>query len=276
MQLKPLLTALITLLLLSACASDEVQDLDATELEYYERAQSSLRSSNFTMAVDRLQLLEARFPFGRYAEQAQLEIIYAYYKSNQPEAARAAADRFIRLHPQHPSVDYAYYLRGMASFDEDASFFSQYLPLDPATRDPGAARESFNDFARLISRFPQSQYAPDARQRMVYLRNLLARAELHVARYYVYRGAYVAAANRGRYVFENFQETPAVPDALAIMVEAYGLLKMDNLAEEALQVLTTNFPNHSSLTQQGTLKAAASVKNNERSLINRLTFGLLG
>jgi outer membrane protein assembly factor BamD len=153
---------LIAVALLTACGSDPVEDLDATELEFYQKAQSSLRSSNYEDAVSRLQFLEARFPFGRYAEQAQLEIIYAYYKSNQPEAARAAADRFIRLHPQHPNVDYAYYLRGMASFEEDENFLSQFLPMDPSTRDPGAARDSFSDFAQLINRFPGSQYAPDA------------------------------------------------------------------------------------------------------------------
>jgi outer membrane protein assembly factor BamD len=267
---------LITLALLSACASDTVDDLDSTELQFYQLAQSSLRGSNYEEAVRRLQLLEARFPFGRYAEQAQLEIIYAYYKSNQAESARAAADRFIRLHPQHPNVDYAYYLRGMASFEEDQNFLAQFLPIDPATRDPGAARDSFNDFSQLISRFPGSQYAPDAQKRLVYLRNLLARSEINVARYYIYRGAYVAAANRGRYVFENFQETPSVPDALAVMVEAYTLLQQDQLASETLQVLSSNFPNYRSLDKSGKLKGSATIKANERSWINRLTFGLLG
>jgi outer membrane protein assembly factor BamD len=271
-----LLLISLALLFLAACASETEEDLEATELEFYQQAQGSLRSSNFDEGVRRLQLLEARFPFGRYAEQAQLEIIYAYYKSNQAESARAAADRFIRLHPQHPNVDYAYYLRGMASFDEDQNFLAQFLPLDLSTRDPGAARESFNDFSLLISRFPNSQYAPDAQKRLIYLRNLLARAEINVARYYIYRGAYIAAANRGRYVFENYQETPSVPEALAVMVEAYQLLDMKALADEALLVLTSNYPAYSALDKNGKLKRSASVKSNERSWISRLTFGLMG
>jgi outer membrane protein assembly factor BamD len=271
-----LIMTLIAVALLTACGSDPVQNPDATELEFYQKAQSSLRSSNYTDAVSRLQFLEARYPFGRYAEQAQLEIIYAYYKSGQPEAARAAADRFIRLHPRHPNVDYAYYLRGMASFEEDENFLAQFLPLDPSTRDPGAAKDSFSDFAQLIGRFPSSQYAPDAQKRMVYLRNLLAQSEINVARYYIYRGAYIAAANRGRYVFENYQETPSVPDALAIMVEAYNLLEMEELAGESLQVLNNSFPDHSSLNKNGQLKSSKSVKNTQRSWVNRLTFGLLG
>ena len=272
-----LFTITLLLLLLSACSSDEVdQDINATELKFYESASNSLRSGNYQDAVSKLQLLEARFPFGRFAQQAQLEIVYAYYRSGQPEAARAAADRFIRLHPQHPNVDYAYYLKGMSSFDEDQNFLEKFLPLDPATRDPGAARQSFDDFNARVRLFPDSQYAPDAQKRMVYLRNLLAEYEINVARYYIRRGAYIAAANRGRYVFENFQEAPAVPDALAVMVEAYELLNMRDLADQTLLVLSSNFPNHGSLTNNKQLKKSESVKNREKSWLNIISFGLLG
>ncbi len=263
-------------LLLSACNSDKTDDIESTELAYYESAQGSLRSNNYASAVEKLQFLEARFPFGRYAEQAQLEIIYAYYRSAQPEAARAAADRFIRLHPRHPNVDYAYYLKGLASFDEDQNFLAKLFPMDPSTRDPGAARDSFEDFAQLIRRFPNSEYAPDAQKRMQYLRNLLAASEVNVARYYIFRRAYVAAANRGRYVFENLQGTSAVPDALAIMVEAYQLLGMDNLANDALLVLSTNFPEHVSLDSNGQFRANKSVKRSGKSWLNIVTFGLMG
>ncbi|MCB1644138.1 MAG: outer membrane protein assembly factor BamD [Pseudomonadales bacterium] len=267
---------LLALTLLGGCSSDEADDLESTELQYYQAAQSALRASNYQEAVRRLQLLESRFPFGRYAEQAQLEIIYAYYKSQQSESARAAADRFIRLHPQHPNVDYAYYLKGMASFEEDQNFMAQFLPLDPSTRDPGAAKDSFNDFAQLINRFPDSPYAPDAQKRMIYLRNLLARYEINVARYYIYRGAYVAAANRGRYVFENYQGAPSVPEALSIMVEAYSLLNQKDLADDALAVLNANYPDYRGLNRSGELKDSESVKSNERSWLNIITFGLLG
>jgi len=263
-------------LFLSACNSDKTDDIESTELAYYESAQGSLRANNYANAVSKLQLLEARFPFGRYAEQAQLEIIYAYYRSAQPEAARAAADRFIRLHPRHPNVDYAYYLKGLASFDEDQNFLARLFPMDPSTRDPGAARDSFNDFDQLIRRFPNSEYAPDAQKRMQYLRNLLAASEVNIARYYIYRGAYIAAANRGRYVFENLQGTAAVPDALAIMVEAYQLLGMEDLANDALLVLSANFPEHDSLDSNGQFRSSKSVKSSGKSWLNIISFGLMG
>jgi len=263
--------------LITGCSSDgEEQTIEQTELEFYESANSSLRASNYQAAVTKLQQLEARFPFGRYAEQAQLEIIYAYYKSVQPEAARNAADRFIRLHPQHANVDYAYYLRGMASFEEDSNFLDRFLPTDPSKRDPGAARQSFNDFAQLISWFPQSKYAPDAQKRMIYLRNLLASYEINVARYYVQRGAYIAAANRGRYVFENFQHTPSVADGLAVMVEAYMNLDMESMANDALMVLVANYPNHASLDKSGNFVVDKAIKNSEKSWLNIVSFGLFG
>ncbi len=272
-----LLAALVSVIFLSSCSKDDEEaDLEATELAYYTSAQGSLRAGNYQGAIQKLQLLESRFPFGRYAEQAQLEIIYAYYKSAQSEAAKSAADRFIRLHPTHPNVDYAYYLRGMASFEQDKNFLANFIPMDPSTRDPGAARESFNDFTQLLRRYPNSEYAPDAQRRMKYLRNLLAASEVHVARYYIKRGAYVAAANRGRYVFENFQGAAAVPDALAVMVEAYRLLEMSDLADQALLVLSTNYPEHESLDEAGNFRNSKSVKSTERSWLNIITFGLMG
>jgi len=274
-----LLIICLCTLVTSGCASNNDENkptIDETERQFYESAQRSLRASNYQDGIAKLQRLEARFPFGRYAEQAQLELIYAYYNSMQPESARSAADRFIRLHPQHPNADYAYYLRGMASFDEDRNLLDRFLPLDPAKRDPGAARESFRDFAQLISRFPDSKYTPDARARMVYLRNLLAAYEINVARYYIYRGAYIAAANRGRYVFENFQQTPSVADALAIMVEAYLNLELKELANEALQVLVTNYPDYPTLDESGNFQIKKSVLNSDKSWLNIITFGLFG
>ena len=268
---------LLSLALVTGCSKDEVEeDLEATELAYYTSAQDSLRAGNYAGAIQKLQLLESRFPFGRYAEQAQLEIVFAYYKSVQPEAARSAADRFIRLHPAHPNVDYAYYLKGMVSYEQDKNFLSSIIPMDPSTRDPGAARESFQDFSQLISRFPNSEYAPDAQKKMKYLRNLLATAEIHVARYYIKRSAYVAAANRGRYVFENFQGSVAVPDALAIMVEAYQLLEMNDLAEQALLVLNSNYPEHKSLDDKGNFKKKKGFRGKGRGWLNVVSFGLLG
>ncbi|MCH2098032.1 MAG: outer membrane protein assembly factor BamD, partial [Pseudomonadales bacterium] len=169
---------------------------ESSEQELYQSAQRSLRASNYNDAIAKLQALEARYPFGRYAEQAQLELIYAYYMGFQPDAARSAADRFIRLHPQHPNVDYAYYLKGLAAYEKDESFFDRFVSTDRSARDIGAARDSFADFSQLLARYPASEYAPDARQRMIYLRNLLAGSEINVGRYYLSREAYVAAVNR--------------------------------------------------------------------------------
>ncbi|SVC41167.1 uncharacterized protein METZ01_LOCUS294021 [marine metagenome] len=270
-------TILYICLVITGCSKDEVEDdLEATEQAAYNSAQSSLRAGNYQGAIQKLQLLESRFPFGRYAEQAQLEIIFAYFKSAQPEAARAAADRFVRLHPMHPNLDYAYYLKGMISFEQDKNFLSSFIPMDPSKRDPGAARQSFDDFSQLIRRFPNSEYAPDAQQRMKYLRNLLGAAEVNVARYYIKRGAYVAAANRGRWVFENYQGAPSVPDALAVMVEAYKLLDMDDQADQALTVLNSNYPNHDSLDENGNFRKTKSIKEAERGWLNIITFGLIG
>lgn len=262
----------------TACTSQETDPVDAavnsTEGQLYSRAQRSLRTGNYSVAIEQLELLESRFPFGRYAQQAQLELIYAYFRSSQPEAARAAADRFIRLHPQHANVDYAYYLKAMVSFQEDKNFLEGILPINPARRDISRSRESFDFFNDLIDQFPASKYAPDAQQRMVYLRNLMAEHELEVARYYIKRGAFVAAANRGRTVFENYQRTPVVPDALALMVEAYLLLDMPDLANESLLVLQTNYPEHASLDDEGNFRRATVER--QRSFLNIMTFGLLG
>jgi outer membrane protein assembly factor BamD len=175
------------------------------------------------------------------------------------------------LHPQHPNVDYAYYMKGLSSFVEGQGLFERYMPTDLTKRDPGAARQSFADFSQLVTRYPDSMYAADARKRMIYLRNLLARYEVHVANYYFLRGAYLAAANRGRYVVENFQRTPAVPDALAVMVQAYKLLGMDDLANDALITLRSNYPTYPALDANGELILNI---NQERSWINKITLGL--
>ena len=218
MQVRHLLLIAILALTAACSSTKEVVDENLSEVELYQQAQADLDNHSYTSATAKLKALESRYPFGRYADQAQLELIYAYYKNSEPEAAKSAAERFIRLHPQHPNVDYAYYLKGLTSFDQDVGLLARFLPLDMSKRDPGAARDSYNEFAQLTSRYPNSRYAPDAKARMIYLRNLLAAYEIHAGRYYLTRQAYVAAANRGRYVVENLQETPSVGDGLALMV----------------------------------------------------------
>ena len=272
MHVKHLL--LIAILALTvACASNEVLDENLSETELYQQAQADLDNSSYTSAVNKLKALESRYPFGRYAEQAQLELIYAYYKNAEPEAARSAAERFIRLHPQHASVDYAYYLKGLASFDQDRGLLSRFLPLDMTKRDPGAARDSYNEFAQLTSRYPTSRYAPDAKQRMIYLRNLLAAYEIHAGHYYLSRQAYVAAANRGRYVVENFQGTPAVGDGLAVMTEAYQRLALEELASTSLATLKLNYPEHPSLVDGQFVPREAEADS--RSWLAKATLGLI-
>ncbi|MCC6075966.1 outer membrane protein assembly factor BamD [Pseudomonas sp. GCM10022188] len=272
MHVKHLLL-IATLALTAACSSKQVIDENLSETELYQQAQEHLDNDSYTNAVDTLKALESRYPFGRYAEQAQLELIYAYYKNQEPEAARAAAERFIRLHPQHPNVDYAYYLKGLASFEQDRGLLARFLPLDMTKRDPGAARDSFNEFAQLVNRYPNSRYAPDAKARMIYLRNLLGAYEIHVAHYYLKRDAYVAAANRGRYVVENFQETPAVGDGLAVMTEAYQRLGLDDLAATSLATLKLNYPDHPSLVD-GEFQPREGA-DDERSWLSRATLGLI-
>ncbi|WP_237064374.1 outer membrane protein assembly factor BamD [Microbulbifer zhoushanensis] len=265
--------------ILVACAStdEEEEGLPSgsrTEQAFYEAAQRQLRSSQWDLAIKNLRALEDNFPFGSYAEQAQLELIYAYYRNYENDAAIAAADRFIRLHPQHRNVDYAYYMKGLASFTEGTGLFERFLPTDMTRRDPGSARESFAYFAQLMARYPESRYAPDAQKRMIHLRNLLARYEIHVANYYFKRGAYLAAANRGRYVVENFQQTPAVPDALATMVQGYHLMGMQSLENDALNVLRTNYPHHPALKDDGSFNYSYYKGASGRSLVHRLTLGL--
>jgi outer membrane protein assembly factor BamD len=246
-----------------------------TEKDFYERIQTSLNASNWTVAISNLQLLESQFPFGKYAEQGQLELIYAQYKSGDYESSIASADRFIRLHPQHPNVDYAFYVKGLSEISQTGGFFDSFLPTDSSMRDIGEARGAFTTLTELLSRFPESPYATDARKRLVSLRNRLARAEIHVANYYFTRGAYLAAANRGRFVVENFQQSPAVPDGLAVMAQAYYLLEMKELADNSVEVLVANYPEHPSLDSNGQFDFERRLLADQDSWLDKLSFGVL-
>lgn len=268
---------LLTLACLAACAgNDDMPDIaaDSGEAQIYRQASRYLDSRNYDLAVRSLQALESRYPFGKYAEQAQLELIYAHYGAFETEAAIEAANRFIRLHPQHPNVDYAYYMKGLAATAANNDILARFLPLDKTRRDVSYAREAFAEFSQLVTRFPDSPYAPDAKARMVHLRNLLARHEINVANYYFRRGAYLAAANRGRYVVENFQRTPAVADGLAVMSQGYRLLGQDELAMDAAETLALNYPEHPALKKSGGLLSGYTLEGEKRSWINRVSFGL--
>jgi outer membrane protein assembly factor BamD len=247
---------------------------DTGEQQIYEEAQRYLRNKNWNLAVRSLQVLESRYPFGKYAEQSQLEIIYAHYNGYEHDAAVEAAERFIRLHPAHPNVDYAYYMKGLAAFAGNDDIFSRFLPTDESERDVSQAKEAFAEFNQLVSRFPDSPYAPDARARMVHRRNLLARHEILVANYYFRRGAYMAATNRGRYVVENFQRTPAVADGLAVMAQGYILLDLEDLAKDTIDILAMNYPEHPNLDKNGEFKSVYTLDGLQRNWINKASFGL--
>jgi outer membrane protein assembly factor BamD len=223
----------------------EVQDETAgwSAQKLYAEAKDNLNEGNYERAVKLFETLEARYPFGRYAQQAQLEVAYAYYKDNEPISAIAACDRFIKLHPNHPNVDYAYYLKGLANFNDDLGFLGNLVDQDLSERDPKAARDAFLSFKELVTRFPDSKYAEDATARMKYLVNALASNEVHVAKYYLKRGAWVAAANRAKEVLKTYPEAPALEEALAIMVVAYDKLQLTDLRDDAQRVLALNFPN---------------------------------
>jgi len=215
-----------------------------------------MNSGNYTKAVEYLEKLEARYPYGRYAQQAQIEIAYAYYKDGERASAIAAADRFIKLYPNHPNVDYAYYLKGLVNFNENRGFLTALTSPDMTDRDPKASREAFFAFKEVVTRFPESKYAKDATERMRYLVNALAAYEVHVARYYIKRGAYVAAANRAQFAVKNYPQAPTTEEAVYILVLAYDELGMTTLRDDAKRIMTTNFPN-SKYLQPGGYKPSA-------------------
>ena len=245
-----LVVPVIAVAVLAGCSMwgeepDPTRDWSARRL--YDSAKGHLDRGAYEQAIEHYETLEVRYPFGPLAMQGQLDLAYAYYKFDKPASAIAAADRFIKLHPRHPNVDYAYYLKGLVRFVGGDSILDRFVPKDLAEHDAGAVLQSFRAFEELVQRFPESRYADDSRQRMLYLKNLLAMHEIHVARHYMKRGAWLAAANRARYVVENYQRTPAVSDALAVMTIAYREMGLDDLSADAARVLRLNYPDYAGL-----------------------------
>ena len=221
---------------------DETETLPVDQL--YAEAKALLEAGNYERSVRYYRRLVARFPFGKYTEQAELDTAYAQYKAGEPEEALSTINRFIRQYPTNKHVDYAYYLRGLINFNREVGLLERYVANDNTRRDLGFARQSFQDFGELLKRFPDSRYAEDARQRMIYLRNGLAQGELNVAQYYFRREAYIAAQGRAKYIIENYQQTPQASEALAIMAESYKRLGQQKLAEDTIRVLQLNYPDH--------------------------------
>lgn len=228
----------------SAAASEKSDEyVGWDDAKFHQQAKEALDNQHYQKAITLYEALEARYPFGDYAAQAQLNVAYAYYKNDDPEAALAAADRFIKVHPRSSKVDYAYYLKGLINYNRGIGFIDRFLPTDSAQRDPGNAKDAYDNFQELIRRFPSSPYVDDARLRMVALRNNMGMYELHVADFYMRRKAYVAAVNRANHIVKEYQRTPAVPHALKIMQQAYTQLGMNDLAADAERVYTLNYPN---------------------------------
>ena len=237
--------AIATALLLAGCGAfgpkvDPKKDWGAEQ--FYNAAKEEMAANNWNAAIKIFEQLEGKYPFGRYAQQAQIEIAYAYYKEGETAQAITAIDRFMKTHPNHVNIDYALYLKGLVNFKEDLGPLARVIAQDLADRDPKAAKESFEVFKELVTRFPESRYTADARARMAYLVDALARHELHVAQYYLRRGAYLAAVNRAQDVLIRFPNAPARREALDVMVEGYDRMGMQDLRDDTKKVLAKNYP----------------------------------
>ncbi len=245
-MLSRLLCLLVAAVLVTGCATTaedrEQRRREQTAQQLYASARESMQVGNWNSAIEKLENLDSRYPFGPFSQQAQLDLIYAYYQNRDTPSAVAAADRFIRQNPRHPHLDYVYYMKGLVNYYSELGFLREAFAATLSERDASTAEKAFKDFAELIKLYPDSQYAADARQRMIYLRNRLADFELHAANYYTQRKAWLAAANRARRVVENFPGVDASADALVMMVRCYRELNLPELEKEAHDVLALNFP----------------------------------
>ena len=268
----PIILLLLTALL-SGCSMFKTEEVpeDATVEEIYAMAKEGMANGNWGLAVERLRQLEAKFPYGVYAEQAQLDTVYAYYRNSEPGLAIAAADRFIKLHPTHESVDYAYFLKGQASYEEDKSNWGVFLGKDDLSdRDPTLTLNALNTFEEVYTRFPDSQYAPIARDRIRYLTNSLAKHEVAVARYYQSKDAHVAAVNRAKGSVEDYPEAAAVEDALGLMLTSYIAMGLFDLADDSRRVLELNFPDSKYLVKADQLSRGASESDQDEGFLSSL------
>lgn len=271
--LHSVIIALCALALLGGCSSKP--EKEQTERELYVDAHKNLGRGNFLTAQTKLQELETRFPFGRYSEQAQLDMLYAQMRARDYPSATETAKRFLRQHPGHAHTDYVLYLSGLANYWLQIGVLERRLPFDAAVRDLGALRDAFGDFSTLVTRFPDSPFAPDARARMLYVRNLLAAQEIAVGWYYMKRNACIAAMHRAQYVIGNFPGTTAAGDALVILGECNARLGEKEVAQRFVATLKANFPEHRRLRADGTLNVPEGIEDGW-SWLRAASFGLLG
>ena len=243
--LKNLLIIPVAALFISACSSDG-PEIEQPEKIYYDQAQRRMIAKNYNGAIESLEAIENRYPFGKYAEQAQVELIYAHFMNTETEAAHSAAEKFIRLHPRHPNIDYAYFMKGLSSYTRDRDVLLRFTDTDIANRDISGAKESFSELTEFLTRFPDSQYAQYAKQRNVYLRNMIAKNELAAADYYLSINAYVAAIRRASYVIENIPNSSENYRALKILESCYEKLGYSDLLDDIRVVININYPDQES------------------------------
>ena len=241
-NIKTLIFGLFLTLIIAGCKSDG-EEIEQPEKIYYDQAQARMSSGNYFGAIESLEAIDTRYPFGKYAEQAQIELIYAHFMNTETEAAHSAAEKFIRLHPRHPNIDYAYFMRGITSYTRDKSFFARLFEDNLPKRDISGAKQSFSELSEFLTRFPDSQYAPYANQRLIYLRNMIAKHELTAADYYLRREAYIAALRRAKYVLEHIPNSSENLRALNILKEAYENLGYLDLLEDVEKTIVINYPN---------------------------------
>ncbi len=243
--LRLLTSSLVIVLLSTGCSSKKAEKPkvdDKPPAVLYEEAKQALESANFEKASDILEALDTRYPFGSHSDQVQLDLIYTYYKRNETALALASIDRFLRLNPTHPDLDYVYYMRGLTYMGADQQFFQELFGIDRFNRDPSNAIQAFKDLSQLIKYYPNSEYAADAQQRIIYLKDRLARYEIAIAQWYIKRDAYIAAINRSKIVLNNYPDSAVVEQALEIMIEAYEALNIEEPKRNAIAVLKLNFP----------------------------------
>ena len=243
--MKTIRLFIIAMAFVAAGCGPAKEDIDPTAdwsvEKFYLSARSEMLKQNYLTAIEYYETLESRFPFGKYATQAQIDVAYAYYKFDEPDSAITALDRFIKLHPRHPSVDYAYYLKGLVNFERGGTILDVLAERDLSDFDRNLLITAYNDFRVLTQRFPESKYATDARKRMVFLRNELARSDLMIARYYASRDAWIAVTNRTKFILQNYQGSSVIKDTLELQLEAYKALELDNLANDTQRIIDLNY-----------------------------------
>jgi outer membrane protein assembly factor BamD len=261
MKAKILLINLIFSVLLSSCSYWEgvFKEADPTigmsAAQIYGEGRAFLDAEDYPNAIMYFDILEARYPFGIYSTQSMLDLSYASYKSNLKAEAIVNADRFIRLYPNHPNVSYAYYLRAISNFNKDQNFITELLGQDPSKYDVSKLRQSFDDFSVIVNKFPNTEYAKDSRNRLLYIKNKMAANELYIAKYYIKRSAHIAAIERIKYLLTNYNGTPSTEEGLLILIESYKYLKMNDLASDTARVLKENYPNYTIVNKNGVITA---------------------